>query len=62
MWYTYNAEKVLESDSCKILWDFSIQTNKKLKPNRPDIMVIDKVNKTCLIIDPSCPFDSRMVV
>ena len=62
MWYTHNAEKVLESDVCKILWDFSIQTDKKLNHNKPDITVIDKVNKTCLIIDPSCPFDSRIVV
>ena len=62
MWYTRNAEKVLESDSCKILWYFSIQTDKKLKHNKPDITVIDKVNKTCLIIDPSFPFGSRIVV
>ena len=62
MWYTYNAEKVLESDLCKILWDFSIQTGKKLNHNKPDITVIDKVNKTCLIIDPSCSFDSRILV
>ena len=60
---THNAEKVLESDFCKILWDFSIQTDKKLNHNKPDtITVIDKVNKTCLIIDPSCPFDYSKVV
>ena len=48
---------------CKILWDFSIQTDKKLNHNKPDtITVIDKVNKTCLIIDPLCPVDSRIVV
>ena len=62
MWYTHNSEKVLELDVCKILWDFSIQTDKKVNHNKPDITVIDKVNKTCLIIDPSCPFDSRIVV
>ena len=62
MWYTYNVEKVLESDLCKILWDFSIQTDKKMNHNRPDITVTDKVNKTCLIIDPSCPFDPRILV
>ena len=61
MWYTYNVEKVLESDLCKILWDFSIQTDKKMNHNRPDITVIDKENKTFLIIDPSCPFDSRIL-
>ena len=61
--HTHNAEKVLESDFCKIMWDFSFQTDKKLNHNKPDtITVIDKVNKTCLIIDPSCPFDYRKVV
>ena len=61
--HTHNAEKVLESDFCKILWDFSIQTDKKLNHNKPDtITVKEKVNKTCLIIDPSCPFDYRKVV
>ena len=62
MWYTHNTEKVLESDSCKILWDFTIQTDKKLSHNKPNIIVIDKVNKLCLIIDPSCPFDFRIAV
>ena len=61
MWYTHDAEKILESDLCKILWDFSIQTDKKMNHNRPDITVIDKENKTFLIIDPSCPFDSRIL-
>ena len=54
-WYSHNPEKVLESDECKILWDFSIQTDKRLEHNRPDILVFDKANKKVVIIDPSCP-------
>ena len=27
-WYTHKPEKVLESEECKILWDFPIQTDK----------------------------------
>ena len=59
-WYTHHPEKVLESEQCKILWDFPIQTDKVLKHNRPDITIVDKQRKKCLLIDPSCPFDTRI--
>ena len=41
-----------------MLWDFAIQTDKTLEHNRPDITVIDKKSKKCLLIDPACPFDT----
>ena len=28
--------------------------------NRPDIIVIEKKDKSCKLIDPSCPFDTRI--
>ena len=59
-WYTHKPEKVLESEECKILWDFPIQTDKKLEHNSPDITVIEKKTKKCLLIDPACPFDTRI--
>ena len=57
-WYIHKPEKVLESENCKILWDFPIQTGKTLEHNRPDITVIDKKNKKCIPIDPTCPFET----
>ena len=59
-WYIYKPEKPLESENCMILWDFPIQTGKTLEHNRPDITVIDKKRKKFLLIDPSCPFDTRV--
>lgn len=59
-WYTHKPEKVLESEDCKILWDFPIQTDKTLEHYRPDITVIEKKTKKCLLIDPACPFDTRI--
>ena len=53
-------EKVLESENCKILWDFPVQTDKTLEHNRPDITDIDKKSKKCILIDPVCPFDTRI--
>ena len=40
------------------MWDFPIQTDKTLEHNQPDITVIDKKKKKCLLIDPTCPFDT----
>ena len=51
-WYIHK-EKVLESEDCKILWDFPIQTDKTLVHNRPDITVIEKKSKKRLLIDPA---------
>ena len=59
-WYTHKSEKVLESEECKILWDFPIQTAKALEHNRPDITAIEKKTKKCLLIDPAFPFDTRI--
>ena len=56
----HELEKALESDDCKILWDFPIQTDKQLEQNRPDITVIKKKDKNYMLIDPSCPFDARI--
>ena len=41
-WYNHTAEKVLENDKAKILWDFSIQTDHVIQARRPDIVVKDK--------------------
>ncbi|TWW75805.1 hypothetical protein D4764_13G0004670 [Takifugu flavidus] len=35
----------------KILWDFQIQTDKMVVANQPDIVVIDKHQKTVVVID-----------
>ena len=60
-WYDHKPEKVLESEDCKILWDFSIQTDKVLDHNKPDLTVVDKKKKECMLIDVACPFDTRIV-
>ena len=59
-WHIHKPEKVLESENCKILWDFPIQTDKTLEHDQPDITVIDKKNKKCILIDLACPFDTRI--
>ena len=51
----------MKSSHVKILWDFTIQTEKKLLHNKPDIVVGEKTSRTChIIIDVACPADRRI--
>ena len=58
--YIHQPKKVSESYDGKILWDFPIQVDKNLKHNQSDLTVIYKKSKKCLLIDPACPFDTRI--
>ena len=59
-WYEHEQEIVLENEDYKILWDFSIQTDHVTKTRRPDLVVVDKKERSCKIIDFAVPGDSRI--
>ena len=59
-WYEHEPESVLENEDYKILWDFSIQTDHVIKAQRPDLVVVDKKERSCKIIDFAVPGDSRI--
>ena len=50
-WYEHEPESVLENEDYKILWDFSIQTDHVIEARRPDLVVVDKKERSCKIID-----------
>ena len=56
-WYIHKPDQLLDSEDCKILRDFPVQTDKTLEHNRSNITIIEKTSKKCLLIDPTCPFD-----
>ena len=58
-WYEHEPESVLENKDYKILWDFSIQTDHIIEGQRPDLIVVDKKERICKIIDFPVPGDSR---
>ena len=59
-WYEHEPESVLENEDYKILWDFSIQTDHVIEARRPDLVVVDKKERSCKIIDFAIPEDSRI--
>ena len=58
-WYEHKPESVLENEDYKILWDFSIQTD-VIKARRPDLVVVDKKERSYEITDFAVPGDSRL--
>ena len=58
-WYEHEPESVLENEDYKILWDFSIQTDHVIEARRPDLVVVDKKERS-KIIDFAVPGDSRI--
>ena len=52
-WYEHEPQTVTEKDNITILWDMPIQTYLEIKANRPDIVIKNKQEKNCLLIDVS---------
>ena len=53
-----NPAPVLENDTHKLLWDFEIQTDHRISPKRPDLIIINKKKKrNCKIVDFAYPGD-----
>ena len=56
-WYEHQPEPVTENEKVTILWDMEIHTDKTIKANKLDIIITDKQEKTCMLIDMAILFD-----
>ena len=59
-WYKHEPDAVSENNDFHILWDFEVQTDHVIEARRPDMIVTDKKNNICKIIDFAVPYDSRV--
>ena len=50
----------MENDKCKIPWDFTVQTDHEIYGRRPDVIVLQKNENLCQIIDFAYPYDGRV--
>ena len=51
----------MESDGTKLLGDFNIQTDKEIQMRRPDLIVVNRRDSHCFIIDIAVPNDSGIL-
>ena len=59
-WYEHEPGSVLEDEDYEILWDFSTQTDHLIEARRPYLVVVDKKERSCKIIDFAVPGLSRI--
>ena len=59
-WFEHQPDSVIETEQVKILWDFTIQTDKTIQDMRPDLVIVNNIEKTCHIIDVAIPGDERV--
>ena len=59
-WYEEKPEGVVESENFKILWDFTVQCDRKIEATRPDIVFTDKKDREVVIIDVAILGDDRV--
>ena len=50
----------MEGENFKILWDFTVQCDRKIEARRPYIVFIDKKEREVVIIDVAIPSDDRV--
>jgi len=59
-YWRHQPESVTENDTIKLLWDFEIQTDRRISARRPDIVLIDKTKKKAIVIDIAIPEDRNI--
>ena len=59
-WYNHVPVAILENENVKLLWDFSIQVDRKIDHYRPDIVIFHKNTRSCLIVDVAIPGDHKI--
>ena len=59
-WYKPEPEKVVENDSWKILWDFTIQTDHVIEARRPDMVIIDKLKMSAKLLTLHAPLTAEL--
>ena len=59
-WWKHNPRSVEESESVKLLWDFTITTDSTTHVNRPDLILVLKEERRAYLVDFSCSFDNNV--
>ena len=59
-WYMHNQEAVLKNETPKVLWYFEIQTDHLISPRPLDLIIINKKERTCRVVDLAVPVDHRV--
>ena len=60
--YEHQPEAVTENGKVTMLWDMQVHTDKTINANKPNIIIKDKQETTCMLIDMAIPSDRNTSV
>ena len=60
-WHTHMPKPVYEKGDVTVLWNQAVHTEREVTANRPDIIIKNKKEKTCTLIDVAIPTDRNVV-
>jgi len=60
-WYTHIPKPVCEDGDVTLLWHQAVHTDREVTANRPDIIIKNKKEKTCMLIDVAITADRNVV-
>lgn len=55
------VDPVVNTPEITIIWDTQVQTDRAITANKPNIVVQNKKQKTCIIIDVAIPSDYNII-
>ena len=59
-WHLHRPTEVIMNKNIELLWDMTLNTDRQIGANKPDIVLRDKTAKKTYIIDISCPSDMNV--
>lgn len=54
-YYQYTPDNVLENENFRLYWDRTVLTDRTMPSNRPDIILVNKIQKKTFLIDIAVP-------
>ena len=59
--HTHMSNAVYEEGAVEVLWNQAVHTDREVRTNRPDIIIINEKEKTRTLIDVTIPADRDVV-
>ena len=59
-WYLHNPQTVTENVNHKLIWDMNTQCDNIIVERKPDIVIVNEMEKTAIIINVAIPGDKRI--
>jgi hypothetical protein len=60
-WYSHIPKLICQHEDIKVLWNQGVQTDREVLANRPDIIIKNKKDKICLLIDVAKPSGRNVI-